>query len=131
MNTIARLRYHAGLEEQEAVDIPSLAEVLWRRESFEKSIDDVFRVLQILNLEMNGTLPSRTIDGEQCFPRKLIYAITEIIALLRKTAGKSQGDLTRNELNKAAWRVETAWSAILAGDIDDLLAHVAEEEAAA
>ena len=29
-----------------------------------------------------------------------------------------------------AWRFETAWLAILAGDVDDLHLHVSEEQAA-
>jgi hypothetical protein len=33
-------------------------------------------------------------------------------------------------MSDAAWAIETSWRAVLAGDIDDLQQHVAEERAA-
>jgi hypothetical protein len=49
-----------------------------------------------------------------------VYAITEIIRML-------DDDLRTTD---AAWAVETTWSAVLAGDFDDLAEHLRHEHPA-
>jgi hypothetical protein len=59
----------------------------------------------------------------------VVYAVAEITSLLRKHAPFSTGTDATQGLARATWLVETAWLAVLAGDIDDLHAHLSEEEA--
>ena len=123
------LRYHAGLDQQASARTPSLADLLWRKEPPEEALDDVLRILEALNLEANGAVPSESATHEQCFPRALIYAVTEVIWLLREAANQAGNATATRDLNKAARRIELAWSAVLAGDIDNLTEHIAEEDA--
>jgi len=129
-NTTSQLRYHAGLDQQEKLSSPSLADVLWRKESTQEALEDVLRILQALNIEMNGEIPSESSNREQHFSRALIYAVSETIRLVRHSANEAPNDALRNDLDKSARRIEMAWSAVLAGDIDNLKNHITEEEAA-
>jgi hypothetical protein len=47
------------------------------------------------------------------------YSVAEVARMLREASA-----------DREAWQVETGWLAVLAGDIDDVGQHVAEEEAA-
>jgi hypothetical protein len=53
-------------------------------------------------------------------PRQLAYAVAEITRMPREDAASTD----------AAWTVEIAWNAVLAGDIDDLHQHLQHERAA-
>ena len=46
-------------------------------------------------------------------PRSVAYAVSEVTAMLR--------DAEEHDL---AGRIDTAWNAVLAGDIDNLAAHI-------
>ena len=77
-------------------------------------------VLDRLNREMNGPQPSEALTGEDdVVPREVAYAIVEVARMLRDADRVVE-----------AWAVDTAWAAILAGDIDDLAEHVEAEHAA-
>jgi hypothetical protein len=56
-------------------------------------------------------------------PRSLIYAVTEILRMLREVSSSDRPEAVRAES-----LITMAWSAILAGDIDDLRRHLADEE---
>jgi hypothetical protein len=73
---------------------------------------------------LNGATPSEQLKGEDSIPIVLVYAVTEALRFLRERA---PGD---NSVRRLAWRSETAWSAVLAGDIDDIEEHIQQEEAA-
>jgi hypothetical protein len=79
-------------------------------------MDDLIDALQRLNTELNGDPPSESGAGADSVPREIAYAVAEITRALRKAA---QPD--------AAWKVDAAWNATLAGDIDDLGSHLNEE----
>ena len=130
MNTIAELRYHAGFDEPVTSSTRSLADVLWQKESAHEALRDVLRILQAVNLEMNGEIPSEGSSHQDGLSRSLAYAVSEIARLLRESASRAPDAARKDELNRAAWRIDTAWAGILAGDIDDLERHVAEEESA-
>jgi hypothetical protein len=80
-----------------------------------------------LNHEINGLVPSASSAAEKedaQFPRKLVYAITEIIGLLRDA-----DTLPDTEISRAHRHIAFAWSAVLAGDIDDVRAEIALDDA--
>jgi hypothetical protein len=121
-DTTQRLRWHAGLEQAPAGFPPTIADCTRPTKlgaRLEDALTDFVATLERLNHELNGETPSQTTSGATEIPRAVAYAISEVDRILRD-AGAAQ----------AAWRVETAWSAILAGDIDLLQQHLTEERAA-
>ena len=89
---------------------------------------DLVDVVALLNLELNGSTPSQSTHVVQDIPRDVAYAVVVIINQLRQHACCEVVE-TKTSLTDAAWVIETAWLAVLAGDIDDLQTHLAEEQA--
>ena len=120
-STAMRLRQHAGLEPSsgaptisaatvEPVDAPRLAEAM----------SDFLALLDVLNHELNGAEPSAAISGKaDSISTGVAYSVAEVARMLREAGADGE-----------AWQVDTSWLAVLAGDIDDVRQHVAEEEAA-
>jgi hypothetical protein len=121
-DTTQRLRWHAGLEQAVAGSLPTISDCTRPASALatrlEDALADFVATLEQLNHELNGDTPSQTITGATEIPRAVAYAISEVARALRD-AGAAQG----------TWTVETAWSAVLAGDIDDLQQHLNEERA--
>ena len=134
--TLRRLRCHAGLEEMSAGDgMPSISSCLPygapATSKLEDALSDFVATLGILNHELNGKVPSEHISaGAPLLPSTLVYAITEVIRLLRDNQARAGDENEKRTIGRAAWRAETAWSAVLAGDIDDIQGHLIGEEAA-
>jgi hypothetical protein len=132
--TTHRLRRHAGLvgTDEEMQPAPSVSGCLGSKdvssECLEVAIADLLDVIALLNLELNGATPSQSTQVVQGIPRDVAYAVAEIINLLRQHAGSDAVE-TKVSLTDAAWVVETGWLAVLAGDIDDLRTHLADERA--
>lgn len=129
--TLRRLRWHAGFEQLEEKDVPSVAKCTYRSGNdvpdVRKACADLMSAMTSLNFEVNGPCPSKdTSTRLSALPIGLVYAITEILRMLREPHGLPPED--REFCKLAAWRAETAWSAILAGDIDNIAEHVREEE---
>jgi hypothetical protein len=83
----------------------------------EAATTDFISALDEYNRDLNGQVPSASVDsGDDSISRVVAYAVAEVARMLR--ANGSVGP---------ALRVETAWLAVLAGDIDDIGAHLAEE----
>ncbi len=133
--TVSRLRWHAGLDERGADDVPSVSSCAHPMgsptSSLQAAVADCLQTLAVLNREMNGDVPSSTVGGVEEVPRSLVYAVSEIVRMLRdcQEHAESKGQSDAAVFAKAAWRIETAWSAVLAGDIDNILKHVEGEEA--
>jgi hypothetical protein len=132
--TTLRLRWHAGLEsnkgEQHGFSVSECVGSASRSgEYLEKAVADLLDAMTLLNTELNGTTPSVTIEATAEIPRELAYAVAEITSVLRQQAPYANGTDAPQDIARSAWLVETAWLAILAGDIDDLCVHLAEEEA--
>ena len=125
---IKELLHHAGLAEDSTSVVQSLAELLWKKAEVRGAVDDILRILQDLNIEVNGLVPSESCNKEQNFPRVLVYAVTEITRQLRQSATKAESDSARTGLGKAARQIEVAWSAVLTGDVDSLIDQIAGEE---
>ena len=70
-------------------------------------------MLERLNQELNGLLSSESFVGASDVPRSVAYSVSVVAGMLR--------DAGRHD---AAERVDTAWRAVLDGDIDDLAEHV-------
>ena len=84
------------------------------------ALDDYVAALACLNRELNGPMPEAIDADPASVPRAVAYAAAEVSRMLREHPGRAD----------AAWEAEMAWLAVLAGDIDDLPTHLAEERAA-
>ena len=132
--SLSRLRWHAGLGELPEAQFSSIAACTWPVErlgsGFAEATEDVVEVLAMVNHELNGTIPSEAGHLDEGIPRGLAYAVMEILNLLRRSREASQSDSQREAVANAEWTIATAWTAVLAGDIDDIKEHVALERAA-
>lgn len=123
--TTARLRWHAGLDGDSHADPNasgrSLDRVLAEPEpdpqALTAALEDLLDVIESLNVEINGDPPSESINADAAdVPRAIAYAVSEITSRLRS-----------NGNSDAVRIVDTAWNAVLAGDIDNIRAHVVLE----
>ena len=131
MDATERLRYHAGYLGETCFDVPSLDYALFNKKPIDDALADVIATLNTLNIEINGPIPSETIETSPAlFPRQLVGAVTEIVRRVREEAVAADNAETKRELLRIAWRLDCAWSAILDGDIDDLEEHVDGQESA-
>jgi hypothetical protein len=131
---VRRLRWHAGLERDvDHETTSSLADCAGsatdRRDRLSDSTNDFVAALADLNRELNGAVPSEHRGPAPDIPRDAAYAVVEVVRMLRAAAESSPAAQQRQELLDAVWALDTAWNAVLAGDIDDLHEHVADERA--
>jgi hypothetical protein len=130
----AHLRWHAGLGDQLNPRAPSLAECTWSgsplRGRVSEGAEDFIAALSELNREINGPIPSESPPAGAEIPRDAAYAVAEVIGMLRDAAESASIPDDKHRMADAAWSIETAWRGLLAGDIDDLQQHLADERAA-
>jgi hypothetical protein len=121
-STTRRLRAHAGLDEASGFPGPTVSEATIEpvnAQDLEAALSDFIDALNALNHELNGAEPSATVLGKaSSVSTDAAYAIAEVTRMLR--------DANRE---REAWLVDTGWLAVLAGDIDDVRQHIAEEAA--
>jgi hypothetical protein len=92
--------------------------------ALDAALDDLLAAFAALNRDLNGDVPSASSDPGGELPVRVAYAVSEIGRMLRKAIPALPS------ANRAAWVVDTAWNAVLAGDVDDLDEYVALEGAA-
>jgi hypothetical protein len=115
-DTLRLLRWHAGLE-GDPLDPGSVSGATAAGRGLDAGLSSCLQALGVLNHELNGPRPSAdTATRHDAVPRDVAYAVAEIARLLRV-----------NHQEDAAWQVDTAWAAVLAGDIDDIAGHIAAE----
>lgn len=128
------LRWHAGLESGGGRGGRSIAACTWPRgkasQDLENAVADCVSALALLNVELNGATPSSTAVRIAVLPRGLVYAMAEIARMLRDGEKQASDPEHGSRLSAAASKIETAWLAVLAGDIDDIQEHVEQEEGA-
>lgn len=129
--TLERLRQHAGLCQAPSPSFPTIADCTAPRADLLQKLwlagEDVISTLGALNYELNGATPS---SGQICvalIPRSLVYAMTEIIRMVRELLPAVRESSQRSRIEVLAKQIESAWSAVLAGDVDDLHQHLAQE----
>lgn len=126
---------HAGIQADGGEQDPSISKCTWLPNGLEHRVDhaatDVIRLLNELNAKMNGDRPSECINSQEVMiPRRMAFAVQEIIRLLGSAAEKAVDASVKEEFLRQQWRVSTAWYGVLCGDIDNIHEFVANEEAA-
>jgi hypothetical protein len=131
-DTKDRLRWHAGLGAIPQTPAVSISECTASGGSagLDEGVADLLATLARLNHELNGETPSESSDSPGEISRDLVYAVAEITRLLRDASEERPGHADARTFTEAAWLIETAWAAVLAGDIDDLPQHINQERAA-
>jgi hypothetical protein len=122
-DTTSRLLWHAGITtapEQAGSSIADCTGAAGTSGGLDEALGDLLVTLAQLNRELNGPVPSETANAAHDIPRRVAYAIAEISRMLREDPGTTEH----------AWAVDTAWNAVLAGDIDNLDEHIRHERAA-
>jgi hypothetical protein len=110
---------HAGLS-GDPLDPSSVSGAISGGESLDRALDSFMNALQRLNVDLNGPKPSEVVaESNDGVSRRAAYAVAEVSRMLRDAG-----------TDDAAWLVDTAWLAILAGDVDDVACHVALERRA-
>jgi hypothetical protein len=118
-DTLGLLRWHAGLD-GDPLDAASVSGSANSGLGVPASVDAFVQVRERLNHELNGSRPSEDLGFAQGdVPRDAAYAVAEVTRMLR-AVGQAE----------AAAEIDVAWSGVLAGDIDDVVLHLAQERAA-
>jgi hypothetical protein len=128
--TVRLLRWHAGLQPdiagRQTASVADCVEAADLTEhGLQAAVADFLDAMTALNTELNSS-PSGAQSATKDIPRDAAYAVGEVTRLLRDAARSNVRALTFEE---GAWLAETAWLAILAGDIEDLREHLVQEKA--
>lgn len=131
-----RLTHHANLpcaiSEEE-----SFCFLIWNAKRTRKAVDlsaafrDIVGCLETLNKLWNGPVPSETPRERilTCVDRRIAYLVSEVMtgAAEYVAMAATSSDTTSTDASSRAmiaYGINCAWSAVLAGDIDDLQEHL-------
>jgi hypothetical protein len=124
-----RLQAHA--QGSESADNPkNLADYIWmlKHQTVDSGIDEIWSQLRDDFEDLNTLLNA---DSDSGIGRSLAYAINGLMTLCLDLAALQPRDgRLRHEMLLLAWRIGTAWDAVLAGDIERIGEHVELEETA-
>lgn len=128
---ISRLQWHAGLLDIPTSTAPSISSCTWlpsgQFQDILVALDDVLGILDLLNIELNGVLPSAVGEKAPDIQRTVVYSINEMLRMLREAQRESASEDVRRLFESTENRLWIAWNAVVAGDIDDIKSHVQEE----
>ncbi len=135
--SLLRLQQHAGLPTT-GDDIPrdTLAEFIFQTQrgevvpSLDDIVADIIECLDHLNRQANQEGAGAQAHGRM-IDRQVVYAVSGIVwACLDKALELRRTDATSttaSDLLSVAWRVQCAWDALVAGDVESLQSHVLSE----
>lgn len=130
--TMARILRHAGLESESTGESPTIATSTWPRglatSDFRNAVSDCLGALEKLNHELNGEIPTSGSAHLADIPRSLVYSMSEIFRMIRECQESAVDPETEQLFGLELRRLESGWSAVLAGDVDDILWHVEQQE---
>lgn len=129
---VRRLRWHAGLEHAGDPLTASVSACTSPDGALAGRLDaavaDFLKTLGQVNKELHGPVPSESSRRVDSVPIRVAYAVSEVVRLLREHSASRAQVAPHEAASREAWLVDVAWSAVLAGDIDNLEEHLAHEE---
>ena len=89
---------------------------------FDNACEDVVDCLDLVNVEINGPVPSETLADEKSthLSRQLVLAVEEIFSKMEVSYERRAEASVKDEMRKSIDRVRFWWLCILHGDIDDI-----------
>ena len=130
IDAVLRLANHANLGDRLPME-ESLLGALWIASKgrtvpdIGPLVDDVISCLEVVNQELNGHIPSETTVrlneraiGQVAYPISLI--VGDLLRPPHRADGTALGIAGSDALVEAAFRINSAWCQVLAGDIDDI-----------
>lgn len=135
--SLLRLQQHAGLPTAgDAIPKDTLAEFIFQTQrgrsapSLDSITADIIDCLDQLNRQMKQEGAGAHAHGTM-IDRQVVYAVSGIVwACLDKALKLRRTDATSttaSDLLSVAWRVQCAWDALVAGDVESLQSHVVSE----
>lgn len=121
------LQFHAGLTRFDENSDAIAACYDWRGQEVRavgQAVSDLLVVLEQINRELRASRALAPKQSEHVVPLVVAYSMAEILFLLRRGGETSSGS------KDSFITVETAWRAVLDGDIEDISTHVALERRA-
>lgn len=107
---------------------PGMADVAWRSRD-ETEVPNLQPVWMDLAQLFQALVPEAPLWRDHGVPVEISYPVAEILSRGSKLSLSVNTEIQR-EGSLLAWRVATAWEALMAGDIDDVIEHVRGEERA-
>lgn len=124
IDPIEKLCWHAGLAHLASPRSSSISDCTWlpngKQQELGQAAEDLFSTLESVNEVLNGELPSEDEGMGDVIPRRAAYAVSEILRLLREFESEGSEPSSIRVSLEIRRRLEVAWNAILAGDIDEL-----------
>lgn len=124
---ISNIQWHAGLvSRMSPCNMRPLSMVIADAsdcEAIEQSWFDLLDTLVNLNITLNGEFPSEFESKQDVIPRNLAYSIAELIQTFDAAIINSPEAISKC-VEQVRWRISVCWSAVLAGDIDDIIQHL-------
>lgn len=129
---LSRLNWHAGVQKEGPAGVPSISECSWlpnkKTASIDAAVSDVVAVLARVNVELNGAKPSTSTEKRSELPRQLVAAIERIRTMLGGAAMRANDPAEAAKFVRMEKRIAAGWDGILAGDIDDLIEYIDQQE---
>jgi hypothetical protein len=82
-----------------------------------------------LNRDLNGSVACESLETSDVLPREVAHSVAEVSRTLHTSQNAQPSSTSSSLFADTAWAVDSAWNAVLAGDIDDLQRHISEEYA--
>jgi hypothetical protein len=124
-----RLQTHARGTEN-ADNPENLADYVWllKHQRAASNTDEIWAALRKDFEHLNKLLNE---NSDFRLGREVAYAINGLLTVCLNYVTCENGDeIARNQILQIAWRIATAWDAVLAGDIEDISGHVDHEKTA-
>lgn len=138
---ISILQWHVGFDDSSAIgekkSFIDCVQAIEKDQSYidlDEPTDEIINCLESINLYINGSIPSESIQKpQQQLPRRLVATLAELEMLCLDTflsiEQRNGGNVLQSvTLKKVLWRIKCAWGAVLDGDIDNIREHVELEE---
>jgi hypothetical protein len=135
-DALKRLRNHANTPNPDLPESESFLFEVWQAERefrdprLQNLFHDILDCFEAINHEINTKHPSNNVSGKaEALPRTLVADVSAILSvswrrLLKWSATRKFTESFREEFANMLLKISMGWSAVLAGDIDDIREYI-------